>query len=119
MSSWSASSRSTIDGPAGGGDLARPVAAVVVVDVERRRRQRGSKALDRRGNRRFLVEAGQQHGDARLVLQSPCPLVALFFLGRGLGSRFLRPRLGGLFRGLGRRLVRGLALQRLGGLGRS
>jgi hypothetical protein len=47
-----------------GGDLAGPVAAVVVVDVDGRRRQRLAKAADRRADRRFLVEAGQKHGDA-------------------------------------------------------
>ena len=48
-------------------DLARPVAAVVVVDVDGRVRQRRAEAGDGRGDRRFLIVARQQHGDARLM----------------------------------------------------
>ena len=49
-------------------DFARPVAAIVVVDVDGRFRQRLAKALDGRADRRFLVVARQKHGDARLLL---------------------------------------------------
>jgi hypothetical protein len=50
------------------GDLPSPVAAVVVVDVDRGRRQRLAEARDSRADRRFLVEAGQKHRDARLLI---------------------------------------------------
>ena len=57
-----------------GRDLARPVAAVVVVDVDRRAGQRRAEAGDGRGDRRFLVVARQEHGNARrLRLFKPTP----------------------------------------------
>jgi len=46
-------------------DLPRPVAAVVVVDVDGGRRQSGAKTAHGRADRRFLVVARQEHGDAR------------------------------------------------------
>ena len=48
--------------------LARAVAAVVVVDVDGRAGQRGAEAGDGRRDRRFLIVARQEHGDARLLL---------------------------------------------------
>ena len=48
-----------------GRDLARAVAAVVVVDVDGRAGQRRAEAGDRRRDRRFLIVAGQKHGDSR------------------------------------------------------
>ncbi len=48
------------------GDLARPVAAVVVVDVDGGAGQRGAEAGDGRAYRRLLIVAGQEHGDAHL-----------------------------------------------------
>ena len=49
-------------------DLARPVAAVVVINVDGRARQRLAKARYGRRDRGFLIVAGQKHGNARLLL---------------------------------------------------
>ena len=48
-----------------GSDLARPVAAIVVVNVDDRAGQRRAESGDRRRDRRFLIVAGQQNGDFR------------------------------------------------------
>ena len=47
-----------------GGDLAGPVGAVIVVDVDGGAGQRGAEGGDGLGDRRFLIVAGQQDGDA-------------------------------------------------------
>ena len=63
-----------------GRDLDGPVAAVVVVDVDRGAGQRLPEPRDRRADRRFLVVAGQQHGDARSRRHSGIyPLDAVYF----------------------------------------
>src|SRR3546814_20319052 len=49
----------------------RAVAAVVVVNVDRRVRQRGAEAGDRLPNRGFLVVAGQQDCDGRIRHVAP------------------------------------------------
>ena len=53
------------DGAGFRSDLARPVAAVVVVDVDGAPGSACAEAGHGRGDRRFLVVARQQHGNAR------------------------------------------------------
>ncbi len=54
--------------PAAAATRLRPVTAVVVVDVDGRVRQRLAETLDGRADRRFLIVARQEHGDAWLLL---------------------------------------------------
>jgi len=76
------------------GDFNRPIAAVVIVDVDRGGRERCPKTLDRRADRGFLVEARQKDSNARRGSHSgndPLYVVAqAFFFGAGLlGAAFL------------------------------
>ena len=56
------------DGAGLGGGRYGAVAAIVVVDVDGGAGQRLPEAGDRGRDRRFLVVAGQKHGDSRLIL---------------------------------------------------
>ena len=51
--------------PGRGRDLDGAVRAVIVVDVDGRAGERGAEAGDGLRDRRFLIVAGQQDGDAR------------------------------------------------------
>ena len=62
------------DRAGGASDFDRPVAAVVVVDVDGRVRQRGAEAGDRFGDRCFLIVTWQDHGDAQAVQTKIPPL---------------------------------------------
>src|SRR3546814_17959073 len=55
------------DRPGRLGDFARPVTGIVVVHIDVGVRQGFPEAVDRLRDRRFLIIAGQDHGDARPV----------------------------------------------------
>ena len=69
------------DRASGCGDLDGAVAAVVVVDVDRRIGKRGAEARDRLRDRGFLVVAGQQDCDCRRVRHSPFLVTPDLFRG--------------------------------------
>jgi len=54
-------------------DLAGPVGAVIVVDVDARGGQRGAKARDGLRDRRFLVVAGKQDRDCEFPISTGIP----------------------------------------------
>ena len=55
-------------GPRSARQLDRAVAAIVVIDVDRRARQHGAEPLDRAHDRGFLVVTRQQDGNAQRML---------------------------------------------------